>query len=124
MRLAVIAHRLIEPEFPVPMPTEIRRLIFSDAELMDALTTFISSDRTAIEPGRVIGLEVASKDPCALRCSIQGRSGLMNEQVFDAVFLCAALIAWCMKNKVPLARTAKKAVKLTQTGKVALDVTL
>lgn len=106
------------------MPTEIRRLIFTDSEVMEALTTFISSDRTAIEPGRVVGLEIASKDPCALRCSIQGRSGLMNDQVFDAVFLCAALISWCMKNKVPLARTAKKAVKMTTTGKVALDVTL
>ncbi|MGC2854750.1 hypothetical protein ACM64Y_04675 [Novispirillum sp. DQ9] len=106
------------------MPTEIRRLIFSDAELMEALTQFISSDRTAIEPGRVIGVEIATKDPCALKCAIQGRSGMQNDQIFDAVFLCAALIAWCMKNKVPLARSAKKAVKLTQTGKVALDVTL
>lgn len=106
------------------MPTEIRRLIFSDVELMEALTQFISSERTAVEPGRVISYDVATADPCSLKCRVQGRSGLQNDQIFDAVFLCAALISWCMKNKVPLARNAKKAVKLTQTGRIALDVTL
>ncbi len=106
------------------MPTEIRRLIFTEPELMEALTQFISSERTAVEPGRVIAIEIATQDPASIKCRVQGRSGVQNNQIFDAVFMCAALIAWCMKNKVPLARSAKKQVKLTQTGRVALDVTL
>ncbi|MFA7429474.1 MAG: hypothetical protein WCZ23_04905 [Rhodospirillaceae bacterium] len=106
------------------MPTEIRRLIFTDAELVDALTQFISSDRTAVEAGRVINTSIATQDPAALKCRVQARNGQQSDQIFDAVFLCAALISWCMKNKVPLARNAKKAVKLTQVGRVALDITL
>lgn len=106
------------------MPTEIRRLIFTENEVMDAMTQFINTNRTSIEPGRVIAMEVGTNEPVSLNCRVQGKSGLQTEQVFDTTFLGAGLIAWCMRNKIPLARSARKSVRLTQTGKVALDITL
>jgi hypothetical protein len=106
------------------MPTEIRRLIFSNEELAVILNDFIASRTDKGHPGRVLNCDVAKREPLTLRARVHHGSGHQDTEFFEEVFLCAAIISWCMKEKVPLARKAKKAVRLTQDGRVALDVTL
>lgn len=106
------------------MPTEIRRLIFEHDELAGILSDFISAEHTKTQPGKVLNCEVAKRDPIAVRARIHFRSGHQDTEFFEEVFLCAAIISWCMKEKVPLARKAKKAVRVTQDGRIALDITL
>jgi len=106
------------------MPTEIRRLIFDNVELADILTDFISAEHTKTQPGKVLTCEVAKREPLTVRARIHFRSGHQDTEFFEEVFLCAAIISWCMKAKVPLARKAKKAVRVTQDGRLALDITL
>lgn len=106
------------------MPTEIRRLIFSNPEMCTVLTQFLCSSRTTVEPGTVVDTEVRVREPLSVVCRVQGRSGRQTAEQYDATFVCAAIISWCMENKVPLAKKAKKAVHVTSDGRLALDVTL
>ena len=108
----------------VIMPTEIRRLIFENEELADILSVFISAEHTKTQPGRVLSCEVVKRDPITVRARIHFRSGHQDTEFFEEVFLCAAIISWCMRSKVPLARKAKKSVRVTQDDRLALDVTL
>lgn len=106
------------------MPTEIRRLIFSNEELATILSEFISAEHTKTQPGKILSCEVAKREPITLRARIHYRSGHQDTEFIEEVFLCAAIISWCMKEKVPLARKARKAVRITQDGRIALDITL
>lgn len=106
------------------MPTEIRRLLFSNEEICDALSTFINSTKTHIEPGRVISIAVSQRDPLLLKCTVDTKAGRQTGEALEGVFVCAAIMSWCMKNKIPLARKAKKVVTVTQDGRIALDTSL
>lgn len=106
------------------MPTEIRRLLFSNEEICDAITAFINSTKTHIEPGQVISIAVAQKEPLLLKCTLDTKAGRQVGEALEGVFVCAALMSWCMKHKIPLARKAKKVVHVTQDGRIALDTTL
>jgi|CEGD01.1.fsa_nt_gi hypothetical protein len=106
------------------MPTEIRRLLFSNEELCGVLSTFINSTKTHVEPGTVVAFEVAKTDPILLKCRMVSQNGRQTGEALEGVFVCAAILSWCMKNKIPLARKAKKVVHVTQDGRIALDVTL
>lgn len=106
------------------MPTEIRRLIFTPDELANALGDFISSDRSNIEPGQVLNVQVRNSAPLSVRAQVQFKSGRQSSEVFEEAFICAALISWCMANKIPLPRRATKAVNQTRDGSFALDAKL
>lgn len=106
------------------MPIEIRRLIFSDEELCELMTRFWSGGASAAEPGTVMGIERRNRDPFALACRVQRRSGRQSVDLFDQAQLCEVLITWCMETGVPLARKAHKAARVTHDGRIAFDVTL
>jgi hypothetical protein len=106
------------------MPTEIRRLLFSNEELCQVLSTFINSTKTHVEPGNVVAFEVSKTDPLVLKCRMVTLNGRQTGEALEGVFVCAAILSWCMKNKIPLARKSKKKVHVTQDGRIALDVTL
>lgn len=106
------------------MPTEIRRLIFTPDELAGALSDFISSNRSNLEPGKVLSIEIRGTAPLSIRAHVQFQSGRQSKEVFEEALICAALISWCMNNKVPLPRRATKAVHQTRDNCVALDAKL
>lgn len=106
------------------MPTEIRRLLFSNEELCDVLSTFINSTKTHVEPGQVIDVQVAQKDPVLLNCTLVNKTGRQMGEALESVFVCAAIMSWCMKHKIPMARKAKKLVHVAHDGRIALDTTI
>lgn len=106
------------------MPIEIRRLLFSNEEICAVLSTFINSTKTHVEPGQVISVDIAQKDPILLRCTLATKGGRQTGEELEGVFVCAAILSWCMKNSIPLARKARKQVRVTQDGRIALDSTL
>lgn len=108
------------------MPTEIRRLIFTSTELALALSDFIRSGRPGIAPGTVVHAELRETETgLSVFANTQGAGGQAGQVRFEEAMVCAALISWCMENKVPIARRARKGVSLMKDGNsVALDLKL
>ena len=106
------------------MPTEVRRLLFDDDELCKVLTTSVQEQNDGAEPGTVIAVEIVNRDPINVHATIHTRDGRQVSKSYDAAFLCSALVAWCMDQKIPIARKARKAARITSDGVVALDLTV
>lgn len=106
------------------MPTEVRRLLFDDDELCKVLTTSAQEQNDGAEPGTVIAVEIANRDPVTVHATIHTRDGRQVSKSYDAAFLCSALVAWCMDQRIPIARKAHKAAHITSHGVVALDLTV
>jgi len=106
------------------MPTEVRRLLFTQDEVCKAMTIDMADRHEEDESGTVIGIEIINSDPVNVRGVIQMQSGRQVSKSYDAALLCSALIAWCMDQKIPNARKAHKAARITRDKTVALDLTV
>lgn len=91
------------------MPTETRQLIFSDEELIAALT---SHNRMAVDKlfiGRIVSCEMQPGDQLRVRLTI--RHETMNndyDMTFGTDVIGAALIRYCLEINIPLPRRAQK----------------
>jgi len=99
-------------------------LIFDAEEVRKALSEFMRSSRTTLEPATVLDFEIKENEPVHLSCLLHLQSGRQARREVDAATLCAALLNWCMENNVPLARKAQKAVHVTRDGDLTLDLKL
>lgn len=106
------------------MPTEVRRLLFTPDEVCKAMTVDILERHEEDENGTVVGMEILNTDPVSVRGVIQMQSGRQVSKSYDAALLCSALIAWCMDQKIPIARKAHKAARITRDKTIALDLTV
>ena len=91
------------------MPTETRQLIFSDEELLDALT---SHNRMAIDKlfiGRIVSCSVPPGEVLTVRLTIRHETTNNDyDMTFGADVIGAALIRYCLEINIPLPRRAQK----------------
>lgn len=106
------------------MPTEIRRLLFSEVEVARALSEFSLNSNTGAPQGAVLDFKVEGEQPIRLRLHMQTREGKQLYHAIDEPFVAAALISACMKAKIPIARKSRKTVRVAKAGGIALDMTL
>ncbi len=106
------------------MPTEIRRLLFSDVEVARAMSEFSLTANTNLPQGAVLDFKVETEQPVKLRVHMQTRDGKQVFHAMDEPFVAAALLAYCMKAKIPIARKSRKTVRVAKAGGIALDMTL
>ncbi|SDG40843.1 hypothetical protein [Roseospirillum parvum] len=100
------------------MPTEIRRIIFTDSEIQSVLDDFTDRDRGPIPRGRVIGYEVVKDKPLEVSARIQSEDGRQGSYRLNEAFLVAALLSFLIARKVPVPRQANKSVKRSDKGVV------
>jgi hypothetical protein len=91
------------------MPTETRQLIFSDEELMAALT---SHNRMAVDKlfvGRIVGCSVLPEEALTVRLTIRHETtNNDSDMTFGADVIGAALIRYCLEINIPLPRRVQK----------------
>ena len=91
------------------MPTETRQLIFSNEELVAALT---SHNRMAVDKlfvGRIIGCSVLPEEALTVRLTIRHETTNNDyDMIFGADVIGAALIRYCLEINIPLPRRAQK----------------
>lgn len=91
------------------MPTEIRQLIFSRAELADAIAAHSRVAPGGVPAGRVILVQVA-EDPevHVLAKVVRDDRAELDTVRLDARFVGAALIHYCLGRRIPIPQAAEK----------------
>ncbi|GEO80900.1 hypothetical protein [Pararhodospirillum oryzae] len=122
------------------MPMEMRRLVFRDAEVKDAIDTLLRAEGQRLEaeaerggysraglpdPEDVVqSFSVTHDDPLELTAIIVSPGGRTTSRLFPASELMFVLIGYCRLQRIPVARTANKSVRRAAGGGIALDLVL
>jgi hypothetical protein len=103
------------------MPTELRRIVFSNDELREALDAYLLSRQESMPVGYIKSAKFG-RDGGDLALSLYDRSAdKTHEVVLSASHIAAALIRYCFSHHVPLPRHAAKSISVCGDN-VALDV--
>ncbi len=122
------------------MPVEMRRLVFSDHEIAEAINMILKAEWTKLEAqmdkaramgklesmdggGTVQKVVYSKEDPLEVTATVKSRRGRVGERVFAASEMQHLLIAFCRNAKIPIARSAQKTLRRAKVG-VALDMTV
>jgi hypothetical protein len=104
------------------MPTEFRRIVFSNAEFQEAIVTYPGEGKTALGTGSVRSVRFADEKRERL---VVGMHDALNadpqERTLATPFVAAALLRYCITKHIPIQRSAQKS--LTVSGdNIALDL--
>jgi hypothetical protein len=93
--------------------TELRRIVFSNEEVIEAIKRYNDVARKKLPDGAIVS------------CSLSDAEGLiMTLEMFDytiakryrialkASFIGAALMKWCLDHKIPMSRVAEKTLEV------------
>ena len=91
------------------MPTERRRIIFSDQEIVSAALSYCRSTGIAVPDAEVETMEIALDGDCGLDLTFAVSSPELSDQVsMDPKTLLNALVAYCRVGAIPLPKAASK----------------
>jgi len=95
------------------MPTEMRRIVFSNEELMNAINFFNSPGVPKLPEGVITAVSVDpdNKANIVLKFISYNRDEERNI-VVSVANLGAVLISYCIKNKIPMSKKASKSLKI------------
>jgi hypothetical protein len=105
------------------MAVDVRVLIFSEAEAIEAVRTFYQSLSQAFPAGVVRRCEIVQRDGIGLHLVIRDQNDRQRELYVSAAKLSEALIMYCLRTRIPLARRATKSLSI-EAGQVALVMKL
>ncbi|HYC05144.1 MAG TPA: hypothetical protein VEB20_01505 [Azospirillaceae bacterium] len=106
------------------MPTEIRHIIFTNDEVMRAVVEYHKRTANPLPPGNVIRCapeKVDQQIKLSLHVALDA-DGARQILVLEEPVLAAALIFYCIQNKIPLPTKAAKSLQMVGE-QVALKVT-
>lgn len=101
------------------MPSEVRHLVFRQAEVVRALTDYHDRINTILPPGEIVGgapEELAGSLVFRLKVAplpsagAANKSGATNDVVVRDTVLVAALILFCRGRRIPLPASASKSL--------------
>ena len=104
------------------MPTEFRRIVFSHAELREALASYRNEEQVTLPAGQLRRVRFA--DESHSRLSLGMYDPLADKMVdveIGAAFAAAALLRYCIARRIPIQRSAQKALALAGES-LALDL--
>ena len=106
------------------MPTEVRRLYFSDTEVAKALLAFnTQSKQKFLPPGGLHKLALRADPDLIVELSIETVAGHCETIIVNESVLGAAIIRFCISTGVPLPVNSSKSIKLAN-GQLAFDISL
>ncbi|MBC8267220.1 MAG: hypothetical protein H8E36_00540 [Rhodospirillaceae bacterium] len=106
------------------MAIEIRRLIVSKDELKQISNDFIAAGESDGPTGIVTELKVIKKDPISILVQIKTSEDPQTPFSLNEDQLILAFIRYCATKKIPVSRSAKKTVKITDKDMIAFDMLL
>lgn len=96
------------------MPTEIRRLVFSNAELVDALRAYSETSNEKLPDGKVRKCTVVDDKKTAVTLEIENR---FTQEVYQVnlrhEFVGAALLGFCFNTGIPVPRDSEKSLQVS-----------
>lgn len=107
------------------MPTEDRRIIFSNEEVYNAIFSLCAQKKIPKPPpGHVQTIREDSKDESKIFLDLENPQDTSSAQIeYSRDFLAAALLLFCRGAGIPVAKNGKKTVLLSE-GQVVLRVYL
>src|SRR5690349_16198772 len=104
------------------MPTELRRIVFTNDELRHALAGQRVDGRPVIPFGQIQSARFIgdSRDELMLRI-YDHTTDKHHEAVLSSTLIAAALMSYCITQRVPLPRSARKSIAISGDN-VALDL--
>ena len=106
------------------MPTEIRKIVFSNEELQEAIVLFSQRCINRLPEGDLLACDVISDDGITVRIRIQPwySEGEKTVKLSDH-YIGAALSNYCMNYKIPIPRRATKSLQVIGDN-IALQVNI
>lgn len=104
------------------MPREVRRLLFTNDELLTALIDINTRSGNKYFPeGKFGDLEFIEEPTPSINTTIEVSQNRTEEVTIVTATIGAALIGYCIRNKIPLPAKANKSLKVVK-GRIAMDV--
>ena len=105
------------------MPGEVRHIIFSDAEVLTALTEYRKRRSQSLPSSEDVEVTIRDKPKTLVTLAIVPKGKKMPiEFVFEGEELAAALIMYCIRRKIPLPATGvSKSIQLVGDS-IALQI--
>ncbi|MCB1557055.1 MAG: hypothetical protein KDJ15_07060 [Alphaproteobacteria bacterium] len=94
------------------MVMEIKIISFSKAEMKQAVFRQLLRGEEQGREFHIKTLEIENKTPITARVTLERVSGRVDEKTLDHGFLAAAMLRYCMDNKIPLPRKADKNLQI------------
>jgi hypothetical protein len=109
------------------MPAEIRHIIFSQEELVDALARHFSSRPTLLPGAEIVACKFGT-DPevGSITCSVFIRADESceeEEKKLEPSLVAAAMLAYCITKRIPIAKKSSKGLRI-MNGDLALSLIL
>ena len=104
------------------MPTELRRVVFPNQELRQALREYESHGKEAVPDGEIVAVSILEKPAETVRVTVLDTAQNATFTAdFTASYIAAALIRFCIEHKVPIPRNSRKSLRLMGDN-LALDI--
>lgn len=106
------------------MPTEVRRLVFSNTEFYSALDQYLSRTGTNLPSGSIVAIhpDTLSDSITIDVCRTGTSSGKMEAISLQSRHVGGALISYCISNQIPLPRGFSKSLIIAGDN-IALEMT-
>ena len=106
------------------MPSEIRNIVFSDDELLEAIRQYNARANKKLPQGQFVRCRPTGGDVVGAVVEIDDAMGDGTKRVtLDQSYIVAVLINACLRSGIPLPRRARKSLQTVGPG-VALHLSL
>lgn len=114
---------MLETGYHLEMPTETRRILFTNEELLNAIARHRRDDKQPLPQSRIRGIK-AERNGHAVNVAILLSAGDGHERLeIRPEEVAASLIKYCALQKIPLPRRAQKSIAV-EGGQVELHLQL
>jgi hypothetical protein len=105
------------------MPTEERRIIFTNEEVVGAVQALYHRAKEVFPPGNVWNIAISEDNGCQIDCDVVDGKGRRDRITLAGERLAAALILHCILHKIPLPAKAQQSLTIVH-GNLALNIIL
>ncbi len=104
------------------MPSEFRRVMFTNDELIDAIHDYYEISQDKLPPGVILTCTPVSEAEVAVRLEmVDQRSDETHVVELSPEVLGAALLRYCMRHRIPMPKSATKSIQI-HGDEVSLNV--
>jgi len=101
--------------------TEYRKLVFPESDLIEAITAHDSMSLKLFASRDVVKIEVTESPDIRISAKLRGKDGQDEPIQLENSYVVAAMVRYCVENKIPLPRRGEKLLELDE-GRLALSI--
>lgn len=106
------------------MPTEMRKIVFSEEEIVKAVLSQNRHSVRKLPPGDIVQVKAKSAPEPLLELDIFDPESEATKTIkLDTPYLAAAMLRFCIDSNIPIPRVADKSVQILG-GSIALNISI